>query len=56
METEVIPPPGLQDVVTHSVGPPAIVDSPMQEVPSQAENQVNPCILRVAEQSAHVTL
>lgn len=44
MDTGVIPPPGLQDVVTHSVGPPAIVDSPMQEVPSQAENQVHPCI------------
>ncbi|XP_016298605.1 interferon regulatory factor 6-like [Sinocyclocheilus anshuiensis] len=44
MGTGVIPPPGLQDVVTHSVGPPAIVDSPMQEVPSQAENQVHPCI------------
>uniref|UniRef100_A0A8C2G0K6 Interferon regulatory factor 5 n=1 Tax=Cyprinus carpio TaxID=7962 RepID=A0A8C2G0K6_CYPCA len=44
MGTGVIPPPGLQDVVTHSVGPPAIVDSPMQEVPAQAENQVHPCI------------
>uniref|UniRef100_A0A8C1IR52 Interferon regulatory factor 6-like n=1 Tax=Cyprinus carpio TaxID=7962 RepID=A0A8C1IR52_CYPCA len=44
METGVIPPPLLQDVVTHSVGPPAMVDSPMQEVPVQAENQVHPCI------------
>lgn len=44
MGAGVIPPPGLQDVVTHSVGPPAIVDSPMQEEPAQAENQVHPCI------------
>lgn len=44
MGTGVIPPPVLQDVVTHPVGPPAIVDSPMQEVPSQAENQIHPCI------------
>lgn len=44
MGTGVIPPPVLQDVVTHSVGPPAMVDSPMQEVPAQVENQVHPCI------------
>lgn len=40
----VIPPPVLQDVVTHSVGPPDIEDTPMQEVPAQVENQVHPCI------------
>ncbi|XP_051544001.1 interferon regulatory factor 5-like isoform X2 [Myxocyprinus asiaticus] len=44
METGVIPPSVLQDVVSHSVGPPAIVDSPMQEVPAQVENQIHPCI------------
>ncbi|TRY93009.1 hypothetical protein DNTS_030078, partial [Danionella cerebrum] len=44
MGTEVIPPPVLQDVVTHSVGPTAIVDTPMQEVPAQAENPIHPCI------------
>lgn len=44
MGSGVIPPPVLQDVVSHSVGPPTIVDTPMQEVPSQAENQIHPCI------------
>ncbi|KAA0720944.1 Interferon regulatory factor 5 [Triplophysa tibetana] len=44
MGSGVIPPPALQDVVTHSVGPQAIVDTPMQEVPAQVENQIHPCI------------
>lgn len=44
MGTGVMPPPVLQDVVSHSVGPSTMVDSPMQEVPAQAENQIHPCI------------
>lgn len=45
MGTGVVPPPVLQDVVTHSVGPPVTpMDTPMQEVPAQVENQVHPCI------------
>ncbi|XP_065141068.1 interferon regulatory factor 5 [Paramisgurnus dabryanus] len=38
MSSAGIPPPVLQDVVTHPV------DTPMQEVPAQVENQINPCI------------